>query len=555
MNKQKLKYSLLIFTFIFTLIFINISINTTTLFINNLKQNTLHLAAEIPGEIQWVNNSGFGSQDFWFMESEGDVTDVDGKISGNQANFKIIGEYWTFSNISGTPNASDWTPTKKPGDSIYPDLFEINQYGCNASHEYWESSTPNIYGVMGNQTRNRPSVLWRRIITMPHDMSDYSITSAQISALFNGTANTNVETPLDNLTGTNPTAAEYDHVTFYVLLSDIEQEDRNEVARYIPRNLGFGDLPAGDNSPSDGVENSIGNTYMTPVPKEVLKFYLSKVLDFDNYNFTIFLGIDIDVEDNYGEADRDTYYSLLIKSCNLTFQYEKNINRFTSISWKQNCDKISDLSEYPVIVQNATLNFNYKIDQLWNTSLSPNSEIRILINDNKHTETVKLSTATTSFQEAKVGGFDVSNLITDDVNLSLQVYLADDFVLDQNISVSIDDVSLDISYVIIEPDEPIEKGPDWSWLVYTLTAGIIGIITVFSLYQIHFKYPPLVRKIRKLKKGVKKGKIKKSILINKREDIIKHNLNKSKNILVLESTQDDQVEKIEKISNNKEEQL
>ena len=193
MNKQKLKYSLLFFTIIFTLTFITTSINTTTIFINNMKQSTPYLAAEIPGERQWVNNSGFGSQEDWFKESEGDDTDVDGKISGNQANFKIIGESWTFSNISGTPNASDWTPTKKPGDSIYPDLFVINQYGCNASHEYWESSTPNIYGVMGNQTRNRPSVLWRRIITMSRDMSDYSIISANISALFNGTANTNVE--------------------------------------------------------------------------------------------------------------------------------------------------------------------------------------------------------------------------------------------------------------------------------------------------------------------------------------------------------------------------
>ncbi|MFW9941930.1 MAG: hypothetical protein ACFFFT_12880 [Candidatus Thorarchaeota archaeon] len=506
----------------------------TAIFINSKNETQIHLATEIPGEQQWIRNSNFSSQEFWFKEYEGDNSDVNGVISGEQANFEIIGEYWTFSNISGTPNASDWTATKKPGDSIYPDIYNITQDGCEAKHEYWESPTLNIYGVLGNQTRNRPSVLWRRIVEMPHNMSDYSIISANISAIFNGTANTNVETPSDNLTGTNPTAAEYDHTAFYIQVSDAKQEDRYKVANYVPRDLGLGDLPAGDNSPSDGIENNITDTYLIPVPNDVLVFYLEKALDYDNYNFTIFLGIDIDVEDNYGEYDRDTYYSLLIKSCNLTFDYQKNIDRFSSISWKQNCEKISSLSTYPVIVQNATLNFNYKIDELWNSSLSPNSEIRILINDNKHTETVNLSTATTSFQEAKIGGFDVSNLITDDVNLSVQVYLADDFLLDQNITVTIDDVTLDIGYIIIEPDEPVKPGPEMGWLIYTLIGAVVGIVIIIGLYQIHFKYPPMVRKIRKLKKKVKKAKKIKPILVSKREEIIKSNIENQKSNLDIE---------------------
>ncbi len=531
MNNKKINYSILLFIYVFTLIFGNTSINITTMSLNDKTVNPPDLAAGIPGEGQWVKNSDFTSQSFWYMDSEGDNSDVDGSINGGQANWKIIGEEWTFSNISSTPKASDWTPTKKPGDSIYPDVYEINQDGCEAKHEYWESSTLNIYGVMGNQTRNRPSILWRRIIEMPHNMSDYSISTVDLSVLFNATANTNVETPNDNMTGASPSAAEYDHVTFYVQLSDMEQEDRYLAASFLPRDLGIGDLPASNDTPSDGIENHVYDTYLVPLPKDVLTYYLEKVLDYDNYNFTIFLGIDIDVEDNYAQSDRDTYYSLLYKSCNLTFDYQKKIDRFTKISWNQDCEKISNISTYPVLVQNATLNFKYKIDSLWNSSLSPNSEIRILINDNKHTETIKLSTATTSFQDAKVGGFDVANLITDDVNISLQVYLADDFILDQNMTVSIDDVSLEISYIIVEPDEPVSPGPDLSWLVYTLTGAIIGVVVVIGLYQVHFKYPPTVRKIRKLKKKVRKSKRMKPILVGQREELIKNHFEDQKTIL------------------------
>ena len=83
--------------------------------------------------------------------------------------------------------------------------------------------------------------------------------------------------------------------------------------------------------------------------------------------------------------------------------------------------------------------------------------MRILINDNQHPETVKLSTATTSFQEGKIGGFDVTSLIIDDVNLSIEVFLADDdFSLDRNITISIDDVILNISYTVIFPDKETE---------------------------------------------------------------------------------------------------
>ena len=530
--------SIFVCIFFFLLIFINSSISITALLIKNIETNHLSLATEVPGEQQWINNPGFESQEYWFKEHDGDDTDVDGLITGNQADFKIIGEIWTYSNISGTPNATHWTPGKESAISILPDIYEINSYGCNTTHEYWETTLTNIYGVPGNQSRNNPIIHWNRIVSMPFDMRDYSITSAEITALFNASADINLETPYESIEGepNNGYAAEYDHARFYVWLSDLNKLETHEAAYNQTRDLGRGYWPRLGRGGRASASN-VNDTYMKPVDETELIFYLNRVLSHNYQDFRVTLGIDIYNEDNYANAEIDTWYYLLIKSCNLTFDYEKKINRFSSISWKQNCDKISDLSEYPVIVQNATLNFNYKTDQLWNTLLSPNSEIRILINNNKHTETVKLSTTTTSFQEAKVGGFDVSNLITDDVNLSLQVYLADDFVLAQNITISIDDVSLDISYVIIEPDEPITPGTDMSWLVYTLIAAIGSIIVVFGSYQLHFKYPPMVRKIRTLKKKIRKGRKIKPLLLNNREELIKSNIQNKLEIVDYEQPQ------------------
>ncbi|MFX1527219.1 MAG: hypothetical protein ACFFB4_06570 [Promethearchaeota archaeon] len=494
-------------------------------------RKSLRTSAEIKDSKQWINNPNFTSQDNWYITTDGDQSDIEGAIFSEQSNIKVIGKEQIFNNISGVPKATDWIPTKKPGESILPDLYNINEFGCNASHEYWESPTLNIFGVLGNQTRNRPSVLWRRDIKMPVDMKDYIITSANLVTTFNACANSNVETPNDTLTGTNPTAAEYDHVKFYVQISDLEAKDRYQIASYEPRSLGYGDLPAWQNQPTDGVRHYINDTLMTPVPKTVLVFYLNKILETDHQNFSIFLGIDIDVEDNYGEYDRDTFYYLLIKSCNLTFTYQKRIDIATSISISQDCKRISDISNYSVIVDQALLNFNYKIDKAWNSSLSPNSEIRILINDNKHTETIKLASATTNYQEAKLGGFDVSSLISDDVNVSIQIFIADNFALNENITVSIDDVSLVISYTILIPDQP---GVDLTWLIYTLTIAIIGTIMIIIIYQTHFKYPPLVRKLRKLRKKIRKGKKLKKISFNKREDIVKTQLQNKKQNLGLE---------------------
>ncbi|GAH89310.1 unnamed protein product, partial [marine sediment metagenome] len=137
------------------------------------------------------------------------------------------------------------------------------------------------------------------------------------------------------------------------------------------------------------------NTFMENIPESVLINLLTTVLQNDYINFSIIVGMDIYCEDNEYGGDEDGWDELIIRSLNLTFTYEKKIDKFTSVSWCQDGDKISGTN---VVIKNATLNFKYKIDQNWTTS-STNSEIRILINGMEHTETVKLSTANTSFQD------------------------------------------------------------------------------------------------------------------------------------------------------------
>ncbi|MCK4688398.1 MAG: hypothetical protein KAT66_09735, partial [Candidatus Lokiarchaeota archaeon] len=99
--------------------------------------------------------------------------------------------------------------------------------------------------------------------------------------------------------------------------------------------------------------------------------------------------------------------------------------------------------------------------------------------------------------------------------------------------------------------------PDLSWLIYLLIFGlsgaILGFATIFSLYIKYWRFPPLVRKIRALRKKVSKAKKTKPVMVNKREEIIKNNLQDSVKILSLELIQPEKIDKIEKINLEKEE--
>ena len=420
-----------------------------------------------------IINGDFSPVEPWKSSIIGDINDVSASTSSGQANYEISGEQKQFSDISGTPLSSDWTRVNNREFPNLPDSSTINSGGCYVSHSWNE---------LADQT---PSVHWDRNLTMDESMSDYVITSASLTAVVNASANTNVECPGDSMTDYGT----YDYVKFYVLISDLSKSKVYEAAYNQTVNIG---------QDTEGNPHLMPDTYMINVSEQDLMFYLSSALSTDNHNFTVTLGVRIWCEDNR-VSDGDTWNYIYIKSCDLTFTYEKRINQFSTVSWYQNTEKM--FSGDNLQITGGTLKFDYKINQLWSSSLSPNSEIRIFINNNPLLETVKLSGAGLSFNEAKIGGFDITYLILKDVNisLSLQMFIADEFPLTDNFTISITDISLEISYLLFFPD-PVDEPWIFSGLFIIASIATIVLAGILIAYIKVWRFPVPVRKVRKYNK-------------------------------------------------------
>jgi len=461
--------------------------------------------------ISWIVNSTFEGIGLpWFSNIEGDNTDVDANIINNQANYNVLGDIRTFSEVSGIPQAGDWTEFNHSIRPL-PLTHNISQYGLNVSHVYDEDDTGD-FPNSGDQTANLAGVMWKRNVSLSVDMSDYVITSASINAVINGSGDTDLETPNDHPPfADSGYASLFDFTRFYIQISDLNNLEPYEIAYFKTVDLGEG--YAVRRVYNYTTRNFLNDTNMIPADEDVLKFYLSQVLKHDNHNFTITLGIDVDCEDNYPGYELDVWWSLLIKSCNLTFTYEKIVDQSTSVSWNQIGKSINGTN---VKVTEANLKFEYKIDQPWPTLLSPNSEIRILVNGRQHTETIRLSSAPTSFQDAKVDGFDLSGIIYpyENVTLSIQVYLADEFILTNNITISITDVYLYISYTETFSEFITEP---WIFTALLIIASLVTIIVGGYLYayQKILKYPRPVRKVIKYRKSLKRSNVPNVVIVSR----------------------------------------
>lgn len=222
------------------------------------------------------------------------------------------------------------------------------------------------------------------------------------------------------------------------MISDIENNNEFQIAENQTTDLG-------QDSPE---VNNYSDTILNLVPQDVLISYLTTVLEEDNYNFTITLGIDIYCEDNEYNVDIDTWNSLIMRSFNLTFTYKKKIDQFTSVSFEQAGDQITGENTQ---ITNAEFNFDYKINQTWPYNASPNSEIRIFFNNKQYNETIKLSRAEETIKGAYQNNLDFTSFISKDINISLsiQVFLADEFGLDDDIMISIDNIFFRITYIEI----------------------------------------------------------------------------------------------------------
>ena len=71
--------------------------------------------------------------------------------------------------------------------------------------------------------------------------------------------------------------------------------------------------------------------------------------------------------------------------------------------------------------------------------------------------------------------------------------------------------------------------------------------TVFTLYIKRWRFPPLVRKVRKLRSKVRKGKKAKPILLSTREELISKSFQDQITQSNLEKSQPIKIDKIEKI--------
>jgi hypothetical protein len=76
---------------------------------------------------------------------------------------------------------------------------------------------------------------------------------------------------------------------------------------------------------------------------------------------------------------------------------------------------------------------------------------------------------------------------------------------------------------------------DFTLLFISLAGGLVALVIGFTLYEVRFKYPPLVRKSRKVRKKISKGKSTKPIKdITSRDDLIKEHLESNVESIQLE---------------------
>ncbi|MHA1914908.1 MAG: hypothetical protein ACW97V_11140, partial [Promethearchaeota archaeon] len=88
--------------------------------------------------------------------------------------------------------------------------------------------------------------------------------------------------------------------------------------------------------------------------------------------------------------------------------------------------------------------------------------------------------------------------------------------------------------------------PDLTLLIIGLAAGALVLGIVILLYQTHFKFPPTVRKIRKLRKKIRKEKKVKPIQIKDRPSLVDDYIKKSNQILEVDNSSSDLQNSIDK---------
>jgi len=458
------------------------------------EQLTIKPSETVSHTDQVIDNPTFEApiEEFWYPIIQGDGSDVYSSTSLNQANTIVVGESREKEVLLNAASQSNWMAFLKSELEIVPQRASVPYYGIDddgawCSHWWWE-------GEAGGQPKNTPRMHWKTNVSLPVDMSDYIITSLSFNAIINASVDPDIDTPND--IWARPGVAinqfeTYDYAQFYVEIStlDIDELNTYRIAFNQTRLLGNESLLLYD------IEGFIG-AYEEQAIIDAINNVL--IVDPGHNNFTIVLGIYMYCEDNNSGTDRDHWDDLRFKFLNLTFSYEKKIDQFTSGSWAQDLDEISGSN---VQITDANLKFKYKIDQNW-TESSQNSQIRTYINERKFDQTLSLIEYIYSdeFTEAE---FDITEILLpyENFTLSIQVFLAEDFALENNITISITDVYLYISWTETSSEPGIFMG-----LFIISVIGAVVLAAYLIAYQTYLKYPVPVRKIRKYRKTLSSDK-------------------------------------------------
>lgn len=477
--------------------------------LNNELNNIQSSRTETYTNILWNKNPTFLSPaDDWYSTINGDSSDAELFITPDQANYEIIGESYEEQVLLNNDTKDDWVAFNKSDLVLVPQRTDISgpYYGVDdegawCTHRWWE-------GESGGQPKNTPEMHWKKNISLNEDMSDYIITSVNFDAIINGTVDTYIDTPGDTLArgGVSINQYEkYDFVQFYVEISSIDIGDiPREEAELNTYRIAFNQtrLLGNEGLSLYTIEGLIGE-YGDQAIIDALTNVLAN--DPGNNDFCVVLGIYIYCEDNNSGTDLDDWTDLRFKNLNLTFNYVKKINQGTEVSWKQDLNAINGSN---VQILDANLRFKYSLNSNW-TQESENSRFLIYINDRRCEPPIYLSDYefNPEFINARPGGFDITSKLLpyETFTLEIQIYLAENFGLDQNYTISIDDVFLYITYTEIFPDL-IEEPLIFAGLFILALAAAVLIGGYAIAYQFYLKYPVPVRKVRKYRKTLTQEK-------------------------------------------------
>ncbi|MFX0074400.1 MAG: hypothetical protein ACFE96_03085, partial [Candidatus Hermodarchaeota archaeon] len=453
---------------------------------------------------QWVVNPTFDDpiEPIWYSSVQGDVSDVATSTGVNQGDITVIGDSRSKEVLLNTATQSNWAPFIRDASEVVPQRASVPYYGIDddgawCSHWWWE-------GESGGQPKNTPEMHWRTNVSMPVDMSDYNITSVSFNAVINASVDRNIDVLGDSTARWDPGIVsinqdeEFDSVQFSIYISNLDVDELSFYRIAINETYALGN----DTTlfyDTEGMMGTYGDQAIIDAINNVL------AVDPGHNNFTIILGIEIYCEDNYSGTDRDHWDDLRFKFLNLTFTYEKKIDKSTFGSWSQDLDAVVGSS---VRIIDANIDFEYKMDNTW-VEASEYSRFLIYINDREYDPNLRFINEYSSvFRDAMPGdsGFDITDrmLPYENFTLSIQVYIAENFELGNNITISIRNVYLYLSWTEIIEDQAEPFIFTALFIISLIGATVLAGYLI--AYQTYLKYPVSVRKVRRYRKTLTNSK-------------------------------------------------